>query len=269
MSGRRLLAAVGLLAACACGQGPKGDPPATGRAGEDTAPMRAMAPEATGLQADGPYFRATGTEPFWGLEIGPNQIMLKTLGDTLLTPHAEPVLAADANVKSYRVATEASILHIEIAQSECTNAMSGEQFPYSVRVGYRRTADPQLTEVTGCGRYLPDYRLHDIWVLESVSGVPATASDYPEGLPELEIRAAEQTYAGSTGCNRLRGSFFWEPGVLRFGPAAVTRMACPGMGTREQDFLSALAGSTTYRISENRLRLSNPDRELLVFRKVD
>lgn len=235
----------------------------------DTTPARVIAPDTTMPPEEVIYFKAAGTEPFWGLEISPASIRLNTLSDTLITPHAEPVRAADANVKRYDLATEASLLQIEISQAECTNQMSGEKFPYTVRIAYGRTGGPELKKVEGCGRYVPDYRLHDIWVLESMRGAAVSASDYPEGLPSLEIRAAEQAYSGATGCNRMMGTFFWEPGILRFGPAAVTRKACPGLGSREQEFLSALAGSTTYSIAENRLRLRNPDGELLVFRKVD
>ena len=240
-----------------------------GDAAGDTTPVRVMAPDTARPPAEVIYFKASGTEPFWGLEISPSSIRLITMSDTLITPHTDPFRAADANVKRYDLATEASQLQIEISQAECANQMSGEKFPYTVRIAHRRTARPELKKAEGCGRYVPDYRLHDIWVLESMRGAAATASDYPEGLPSLEIRASEQAYSGATGCNRMVGTFFWEPGVLRFGPAAVTRKACPGMGTREQDFLSALAGSTAYTIAENRLRLRNPDGELLVFRKVD
>ena len=269
MTGGRLIGSLGLLAACSCGQIPKDGAQVPGQTRGDTALVREVATPAEGMQADGVYFKAAGTEPFWGLEIGPASIRLMTLGDTLTTPHAEPVQAADANVKRYDLATEASILQIEIAQGDCTNDMSGEKSPYSVRIAYRRTAVPELMEVEGCGRYVPDYRLHDIWVLESIRGTAVSATEYPADLPTLEIRAGEQTYSGTTGCNRMMGSFFWEPGTLRFGPAAVTRMACPGMGNREQEFLSALAAGTTYTIGDNRLRLSNPDQEVLVFRKID
>lgn len=258
-----------MLAALSCGEGPKKDPGGTGSPEGDTSQVAVEATESIGMQAEGIYFKAAGTEPFWGLEISPAFIRLKTMADTLTTPHAEPVRAADANVKRYDLATEAVVLQVEIAQTDCTNAMSGEQFPYSVRVAYRRTAEPELKQVEGCGKYVADYRLHDIWVLESLLGVPAGDTDYPEGLPMLEINAAGQSYTGFTGCNRMMGSFFWEPGTLRFGPVATTRMACPDLGDREQEFLSALAACTTYAIGENRLRLSNPDREMLVFRKVD
>lgn len=269
MTGGRRLGVLVLLAACSCGQAPKDGQQAAGEPQGDTAAVRVMASDTPGPPAGDVYFRASGTEPFWGLEISPASIRLNTMNDTLITPHAEPVRAADANVKRYDLATEASLVQIEISQAECTNPMSGEKFPYRVRIAYRRTAEPELKEVEGCGTYVPDYRLHDIWVLEAMRETAVSATDYPEGLPMLEIKAAEQSYAGSTGCNRMRGSFFWEPGILRFGPAAVTRKACPDLGAREQEFLSALAGSTTYSIGENRLRLRNPDGELLVFRKVD
>jgi heat shock protein HslJ len=73
---------------------------------------------------------------------------------------------------------------------------------------------------------------------------------------------------GYSGCNRMRGSIFWEPGLLRFTNIASTRMACRPEN-KEAVFLKNLESATTYRIENNRLWLSNPYGSLLIFKKVD
>lgn len=224
---------------------------------------------STPPKATDDYFKAMGTEPFWALRISPQQVELFTMEDTLRTPHAEPVRAMDANVKQYALKTEASEIKIRIARDSCINAMSGEAFPYSVWVQYRRTGDPDLKEIDGCGRYLTDYRLHDFWVLVSLEGAEIRKEDYPGEVPSLEMNASDNAFSGFTGCNRMMGELFYEPGLLRFGPTAVTKRACPGMGTAEQRFLDALEKVTSYTLAENRLTLTNPETELLVFRKMD
>ncbi len=110
------------------------------------------------------YFKASGTEPFWSLELSEEQIKLKTITDSIITPYTEPIQARDNNVKIYKIQTESSQLNIQITQSECTNAMSGKLSPYTVSVEYKKNVEPSLHKIEGCGAYIIDYRLHDIWV---------------------------------------------------------------------------------------------------------
>lgn len=100
--------------------------------------------------ADNIYFKATGTEPFWGLEISESHIKLTTVGDSLLMPHSIPVRAMDANVKRYKLQTKSGEMIIQIAQSECTNAMSGKVSPYSVSIDYKKNTAKKSTELQGC-----------------------------------------------------------------------------------------------------------------------
>lgn len=215
------------------------------------------------------YFRATGTEPFWTLELSVNGITLKLLDSVVKTPHAEPIRAMDANVKRYRITTEATILDIQISHIECTNAMSGQQFPYSVTIDYGSTGSSDRKIMEGCGQYLTDYRLHDIWVLERINGTAIDRNDYPTELPVLEINSAQNTFLGTTGCNQMTGKLFYELGILRFTNVATTKKMCVPDKGQEQTFLTALSGSNNYKIENNRLYLLTGDKESLVFKKVD
>ena len=67
----------------------------------------------------------------------------------------------------------------------------------------------------------------------------------------------------------MTGGIFYEEDLLRFTQVASTRMACPSMD-KENEFLSALQASTSYKLENNRLYLSNSSEEnLLVFKKMD
>ncbi len=58
--------------------------------------------------------------------------------------------------------------------------------------------------------------------------------------PHLIFMTSEQRVAGSTGCNRIMGSYtLLDNGSFRLGQLASTRMACPDMAT-EAAFLEAL-----------------------------
>ena len=223
------------------------------------------------LFTDRAYFKATGTEPFWTLEINRDFIRFTSLAegfDVLTTPHAEPVRAQDANVKMYRTTTEAVSIQAEIMQEECINAMSGKTSPYTVMVSVKHTAEEDFRTFRGCGDYLPDYRLRDIWVLDSLNGNKSTPEQYNGELPNMEINVRNKTFSGFAGCNRMNGRIFSENELLRFTGISTTRMACPG-NNLEGAFLKALGAVTRWEISNNRLRLINPSVTLLVFRKAD
>lgn len=217
----------------------------------------------------GVYFKASGTEPFWSLTVSEKMIKFKTPGDSILTPHAEPVYAQDANVKSYLLHTELAEVKIHINQGECVNTMSGMVSPYSVTVEHKKGRATEFTKVEGCGEYITDYRLHDIWVLEKLKGSEVSKEDFGKELPYIEINSGANTFFGTTGCNRINGQLFFEKNKLRFVKVATTKMMCKSDGKKEQEFLEALNSTVSYSIADNRLTLSNPDDVLLVFKKVD
>lgn len=217
----------------------------------------------------GIYFRATGNEPEWSLKISETAVEFTSLKlgfESFKTAHVEPVRAMDANVKMYRVATESGTMNIQIMQQECINTMSGDKFPYSVRIEI--TKDNTTDNLSGCGNYVTDSRLHDIWVLEKLNGVTVSTTDFIKELPNLEINSSNNNFLGFAGCNRMNGTLFFERGLLRFTNVITTRMACPG-NNKEAEFLKALQSTTSYKIENNRLVLSNPSGEKLVFKKVD
>ncbi|MEO6346757.1 MAG: META domain-containing protein [Aquaticitalea sp.] len=215
-----------------------------------------------------PYFIATGTEPFWSVEIFENLIVYKTPTDSIKTPHTEPIRAVDANVKRYNIQTESKTLHIQIQEKECTNGMSGKVSPYSVSVEIKKNIDAEFQKLEGCGNYNTDYRLHDIWLLEILNGKKASLEDFKNELPNMEINAAENTFTGFAGCNRMNGQLFFEKGLLRLTNVATTRMMCEP-NNKEAEFLKALQSSTTYSIENKRLTLSNPSGTQTIFKKID
>ena len=226
--------------------------------------------EPIAMKIDGSYFKATGTEPFWGLKIYDNMVRLQTMEDTITTPPSEAIKAQDSNIKMFRIQTEATQMDVIIAHKECTNAMSGEVSPYTVTVSYKNTGGDETVVYEGCGSYITDYRLHDIWVLEEMNGAMVSKEEFGgKDLPNMEININNNRFSGFSGCNRMTGGLFYEKDVLRFTQVAGTKMACPGVD-KESEFLQHLQASTTYSISNNRLYLSNGNQEnLLVFKKID
>lgn len=217
------------------------------------------------------YYKGVGTEPFWWLKISDGAIEFTSLVEgyeSFITPHTEPILAADANVKMYSIQTESVSLRIEIVQGDCSDGMSDRKFNYSTSVEIRRGKDTESKVFEGCGEYVADYRLNDIWVLEEMEGQQITPSDFENELPRVEINTSANRFVGFAGCNEMKGTLFSEKSRLRFTRVATTKMMCPD-STNEAAFLQDLQSVTQFDIKDNRLYLFNPSGLLLVFKKVD
>jgi len=234
----------------------------------DTAPTPAYKQQIENLE-NGIYFRATGNEPFWGLKISEKSIdftSLTTGFESLIGAHVEPTRAMDANVKMYRVTTETVSTNIQIMQQECINTMSGDKASYVVQIEIVK--DNKSTNFSGCGNYVTDSRLNDIWVLEELNGEKASLANFNRELPNLEIDSSTNKFMVFAGCNRMNGTIFFEKGLLAFTNILTTRMACIN-NNKENEFLKALRSTSSYKVENMRLTLSNPSGVKLVFKKVD
>ena len=217
------------------------------------------------------YFKATGNEPFWGITLGQEQTIFTSLipgKEKIIFSSSEPIKAMDANVKMYKLSNEKTTATVTIQQLDCQDSMSGAISPYKVSVEIKDNSELETKKLQGCGKYITDYRLHDIWVLEELNGYKVFIADYQKELPRIEIHAQENRFMGFGGCNSITGTIFYEKDVLRFTKVISTLMAC-APGNKEGEFTKALQNVTTYSIGDNRLTLSNPSGKLLVFKKVD
>ena len=215
-----------------------------------------------------PYFKASGTEPFWNISISEDKIVYKTPEDSIILPYVKPIFAMDSNVKLYRVKTESAEFTIQISQQECQNEMSGELSPYKVSVDYRKNKTSAFENIKGCGQYITDYRLHDIWVLEELNGKKISSEDFGKKFPMMEIYASTNKFSGFSGCNQMNGALFSEKEKLRFINIVTTEMMCDH-SYKETEYITTLQNITSYSIGENRLILSNPSGKKIIFKKID
>jgi len=101
------------------------------------------------------------------------------------------------------------------------------------------------------------------WVLAEVNGQPAHPGQGE--TPHIELHK-KGNFTGSTGCNRMQGSYIASMGALQFTPGALTMKACadPVM-QQEQAMLAAIKGTGAYQITGNTLELKNGDKVLAKF----
>lgn len=207
-------------------------------------------------------FVASGSEPFWSLEIDFADAMLfKTVnGDLLRTPVPQP----RREEPSGKVVYETDSLTVAIQMKACQNSMSGAESESTVEV----MANGKT--YNGCGRFLFNATaLHDIWAVEELNGKQLNPASFRRGVPLLELYPLEQRVTGNTGCNSLNGRVETGSDHIRFSGMAVTKMACQETGNVETNFLAALAKANAYQVENGKLTLLQDGKKLMQLKKVD
>jgi heat shock protein HslJ len=91
------------------------------------------------------------------------------------------------------------------------------------------------------------------WKLLTLGDQPVVAGD-KQREPHLLFVTKDSRIQGSTGCNRLIGSYVRKEASLTF-KAAGTMMACPGLMTQERAFHQALNATASFKIISSNLEL--------------
>lgn len=221
--------------------------------------------------AQGIDFIATGNEPFWRLEIDFDKFMhFKMLdGPEITTAVGEGIKAMDANVTRYTANNEKSTLTVQIQKLDCINDMSGEKLGYTVTIDTKNKADKNYRTYKGCGQFIADYRLHDIWVLDSINDKKIKAADFMKNLPYVELNLTEKKVFGSTGCNTITGLIEIRGKKINIGKLATSRMTCTNTNF-ETAYLQELENKTIpYKIATGKLYLQVSTEKVFIYKKTD
>jgi uncharacterized membrane protein len=215
-------------------------------------------------------FIARGNEPNWTLEIDLEKSMsFATMDDIKVnTPAVEGIKAQDSDVTLYRAKTDSGELVITVIRDNCEDNMSGEKFSYKVRVEAKKSADVSYKTFEGCGKFLYDMRLYDIYVMEEITGFNLKKEKLTKGMPQFEFNLTEMRFGGHAGCNNLSGSINVVGNKITFGSLMGTLMACPNMKI-EKAVVEALNQKTvTYSIDKMKLTIVS-GKTKMVLKKVD
>lgn len=221
---------------------------------------------------DGIGFTARGNEPFWSIDIDFDKgMMFTSLTDIseLNVPAVDVIKELDEDSTWYRSITEESEIIVKLVSEACIDDMSGEKFSHTVIVKTKRSVDNNYTEFKGCGKFLMDQKLHDIWVMQEMTGVEIRKENLLKGLPVFEIYLNDMRFAGHAGCNQLAGNIDIEGNKITFGEIIATKIACPDMDV-EHAVLSALTNNTfKYQIDNLKLILISEKGIEISFKKTD
>lgn len=205
-------------------------------------------PECIRAQQGERAYSATGTEPGWHLEIGPETFTLEAYyGETRISGETpEPEVAGDTT--TYRLTTRNHEVTVDIVDTYCTNAMSGMPYPDQVTV----TLDGNTFD--GCGGDPAALLAANDWRLASLDG-----RDVEAATPTL-VFGEDRSLTGDGGCNRYRGSYALTGEGIEISPLSATRMSCsPEVDDLEQRFLEQLEATRRFYLEDGTLVLETDD----------
>ena len=218
-------------------------------------------------------FYARGNEPSWAVDIDmENGIKFSNLDGLVIEIESLNVhQAADAMVTRISGGSNLGEIIVIINEEDCNDTMSDEKFRNSVNVEIKRGGDSKSEIYTGCGQYVPDYSLHDIWVLVEANGKKINGDRFPEkGIPTFEFYVEEGRISGHAGCNNINGNFYRAgKDILHFESFAMTRMMCPDMEIENLIAQSVAGKRMKYEIKGLKLMLMGYDGAELIFKKID
>ncbi len=107
------------------------------------------------------------------------------------------------------------------------------------------------------------------WKLLEVAGEPALPLDEPQEA-HIILLTEDQRLAGTSGCNRIIGSYHLSRDELRFSSLGTTRMMCSEELMRQESAMTmALEATSAYRIMGLSLELLDGDRMVARFEARD
>jgi heat shock protein HslJ len=119
----------------------------------------------------------------------------------------------------------------------------------------------------GCGKFLQDYRLQNIWRLEVDNNQPVSSANYGSELPRLEFFLNEGRLVGSDGCSDFRTTFELKGNQLKFGAISSNSVNCTPASLylkRRMELQSIM-----FRIEGTRLILLFSDDSAVIFKRND
>ena len=180
-----------------------------------------------------------------------------------------PEHADDGEIRKYHATTESGEIIVELDDTESADNMSGEPFDYTVKVSVKYGVDTEFKEYSGCGEYIVDPRLHNIWIIEKFEGKEIDHTKFAKGVPQIEINVRDDVYMGHDGCNAFRGSIAFSAAKVTFSSGPSTLMACEDQPESGRISRELVAGALAVDFDNGRLNLSRDGNVVFVLKNVD
>lgn len=204
-------------------------------------------------------FTARGSEPYWRLDLDFEQGMyLSGLSvENEIKASLPEREALEGGGFRYSAETELGTLTVEVLPGKCTDSMSGEEFPFTVKclAGEK--------EYLGCGNFNADSNLiGGDWILASFND-----ENVLEKKMTLSLDTKMAGVSGTDGCNRFFGKAEITNDRLLLGPLGSTLMACEDMSSAQGYTQFLNSGELQVQMINGLMILSNGTEKLEFKRK--
>jgi heat shock protein HslJ len=195
-------------------------------------------------------FRAVGNEPGWLLMLDDSLLTLRWDYDERRVTVAAPPAESLPDGRRHRFVHRDTLFIVSIQHVQCSDGMSGRQFPSRVQVSIgARTLD-------GCGGAPAELLQRGEWRVETLNGEPLV------GDSRITLAFGKDgRLAGTASCNSYTAPYRVTWDALSIGPATSTRMACGAEIDRQETvFLQLIEKPLTFHLDENDLLHFSLDR---------
>jgi len=201
-------------------------------------------------------FYAMGNEPFWSLDINTeNEIRFTNMeGDPLIFTKSD-VTWSKSGIYAFTASDEATEFSFRAIQESCPDRMADKTFAFAVTIEVRLKGESNATRFSGCGNFVPDYRLNGKWQLDQLGDEKALETDFYHKIPIFTFDMEALRFGGSSGCNMISAKICMQADKLRFEQLISTLMACPQ--GNEDALKQAIEATRSYIIKGNNLRLKD------------
>jgi heat shock protein HslJ len=211
-------------------------------------------------QESGIDFFATGNNPVsWILELDFESrfTFMPSGSQQLITVPSPATRQTNPGADLYLSQTDSGTMKVLVYDEPCSNEKS-QQVTVTINNKY----------YTGCGKYLYDYRLNDVWVLQYIDNMEPEQQDYKK-LPRLQFDLSKKTMTGYDGCGSINSAITVNGNHIKFAAFANSKQSCSENKTTKL-FTTMLSNHTVdYKIDNGRLFIYLINDSKLTFTKAE
>jgi heat shock protein HslJ len=168
------------------------------------------------------------------------------------------------DTKEYRLKENGRETNLTLSENmKCDTVEFGKAYQITLTLKDAPKNEERIFE--GCGRFLENYVLHDIWVLQSLDYMDLSGENQK---PQLEFNLREGKVTGKLFCNSIIGNVLYYEDAVIFQNAATTKMMCSTMNLEDKLLKAMNSGAFAVDYLENGVELSN-NLHKMRFKKVD
>lgn len=214
---------------------------------------------------------ASGEDTPWSLEISRNNSM-----KLFIAPNTEVVASIYSKEENQKNKTTTYFakfkngnIQFEMSAEECKEFPHTNNFQSSAVLHFHDTTRSTYQLLKGCAEWIPNYRLHEIWMLDEVNGELFDRDNFYKNIPRIEFHLNNYKVYGFGGCNEFEGEFDLNHDILSIKNVEFLSQEKCALEEFEQQLIKDLQDpSYHFKVKEGVLKMSNKNKGF-VFKRTD